>query len=62
VSGAVHLFSVTTYRVPEEKAPIVVKSCPVPGAVCGGRVQPGGWPSPFGVQGLLVFYGYEKEA
>lgn len=62
MSGAVHGFSVTTYSVPEEKAPVVVKSRPVPGAMCGSRIQPGGWPSPFGVQSFLVFYSYEKEA
>lgn len=62
MSGAVRVFSVTTYHVSEEKAPVFVKSRPVPGTTCGSRMQPGGWPSPFDVQRFLVFYIYEKEA
>lgn len=62
MSGAVHGFSVTTYHVSEERAPVFVKSRPVPAATCSSKMQPGGWPSPFGVQRFLVFYSYEKEA
>lgn len=61
VSGAVHVFSVATYHVAGEKAPVIVKFCPVTGAAGGSRMQPGGWPSPFGVQSFVVFYSYEKE-
>lgn len=39
------VYFVTTYYVSEEKAPVVVKSPPVPGATWGNGMQPGGWPT-----------------
>lgn len=39
------VFSVTACYISEERAPVVVKSPPVEGALWGKRMQPGGWPA-----------------